>query len=152
MLSAWRTTSRRKLLEPKSRLIVWMMKYTEAQYNFFHVNSGSTESILVTWRTQGHQYPSSVRRPCTRSRELVHLAVSKARPFTHTSEQIKVAGSAKVKAQHNSHAAALTPMVMEGTGLSLLGQDWLAALKLNRQERSRKSQQQDHCGDHCKVS
>lgn len=47
---------------------------------------------------------------------------------------VGVLGSTKVKAEHNGQTAELTLVVTEGTGPSLLGRDWLVALKLNWQE------------------
>ena len=59
------------------------------------------------------------------------LQPSSARLKTYTGEEIGVVGSITVTAQSNGEEARLPLLVVEGTGPSLLGRDWLSRLRLD---------------------
>ena len=53
---------------------------------------------------------------------------------TYTGEPIPVIGTTDVHVEHHGQVATLPLIVTRGQGPSLLGRDWLSALKLNRKE------------------
>ena len=117
----------------------------EQPYTLYRISSGSTKPILVGVTINGIDLEMELDTGASVSlisEETYHrlqgtgatLSESRARLFTYTDEQIKVLGSTKVKAEHNGQTADLTLVVTEGSGPSLLGRNWLAALKLNWQE------------------
>jgi hypothetical protein len=50
---------------------------------------------------------------------------------TYTGEQIKVVGSVEVQVEHNEQVVRLPLLVIQRQGPSLLGRDWMAALRLD---------------------
>ena len=50
---------------------------------------------------------------------------------TYTGESIKVCGSTIVKVMHNGQTHSLPLVITEGSGPTLLGRNWLAALRLD---------------------
>ena len=53
----------------------------------------------------------------------------------YTGEPIPVIGTTNVQVEHHGQVATLPLIVTHGQGPSLLGRDWLSALKLNWKER-----------------
>ena len=60
----------------------------------------------------------------------ITLKPVKVKLFTYTGEAIGVAGSTDVKVEHGQ-VATLPLIITRGTGPSLLGRSWLAALRLD---------------------
>ena len=56
---------------------------------------------------------------------------TKVKLQTYTGESIKVCGSTLVSVEHNGQTATLLLIVTAGSGPTLLGRDWLAALQLD---------------------
>ncbi len=63
----------------------------------------------------------------------ISLLNARVKLFTYTGEEIGVKGCAVVSVEHNSHKVNLPLRVTLGSGPSLLGQNWLMALRLDWQ-------------------
>ena len=59
------------------------------------------------------------------------LKPSTIRLHTYSGQQLVVLGTLKVKVKYEAQQVDLSVMVVEGSGPSLLGRDWLEHLKLN---------------------
>ena len=53
---------------------------------------------------------------------------------TYSRQQLVVLGTLKVQVKYEAQQVDLSVMVVEGSGPSLLGRDWLEHLKLNRKK------------------
>ena len=62
------------------------------------------------------------------------LSPSQAKLCTYTGQAIDVMGTAEVKVEYNGQSATLPLFVTHGKGSSLLGRNWLEALKLDRKK------------------
>ena len=87
------------------------------------VDTGASVSIMSEEKFQQFQGSTSVT-----------LQPSKAKLFTYTGEAIGVLGSTEVTVEHNQQVATLPLIVTKGTGPCLLGQNWLAKLRLDWQQ------------------
>ena len=79
------------------------------------------------------------------------LHSTQAKLFTYTGESIPIVGATDVQVEHLGQAATLPLIVTRGQGPSLLGRDWLSALKLNWKEFIRSANEYlptRHFGDH----
>ena len=86
------------------------------------VDTGASVSIVSEDRFKMLQEKGTTLRP------------SRAKLFTYTGEAINVVGVTDVTVKHNGQSVTLPLIVTGGTGPSLLGRDWLAALKLDWKE------------------
>ena len=68
---------------------------------------------------------------------------SSVKLHTYTKEAIKVLGSITVKVTYKTQAKDLPLLVVAGEGPSLLGRNWLAALKLDWHELHQITQDND---------
>ena len=59
------------------------------------------------------------------------LTPSNVNLVTYTGEKLKVLGSLNVQVQYNSQCLTLPLLVVQGTGPSLLGRNWLERIKFN---------------------
>ena len=62
------------------------------------------------------------------------LTPSNVNLLTYTGEKLKVLGSLNVQVQYNSQCLTLPLLVVQGTGPSLLGRNWLERIKFNWSE------------------
>ena len=111
----------------------------------YHISSKSTKPVMVNVMVSGQKMEmeldtgASVTLMSEESfkrigRSGVTLHESKVKLYSYTGNQIKVVGCADVTVEHNGQVADLPLIVTEGTGPSLLGKNWLAALKLDWEE------------------
>ena len=117
---------------------------SDEAYTMYRVSSGSSKPLMVRLTINGQQLEMELDTGASvslMSEEVfqqigggVVLRESKAKLLTYTGEPIDVAGCADVQVEHNNQVADLPLIVTKGTGPSLLGRNWLAALKLNWEE------------------
>ena len=62
------------------------------------------------------------------------LSTCPTKLHTYTGESIRVLGQITCNVNYQNQHAELPLVVVEGTGPSLLGRDWLSSIKLNWQE------------------
>ena len=118
---------------------------SDEEYSLYSVSSGSTKPLVVKVQLNGTDMELELDAGASVSlisEETFHklrkgnelLGKTKAKLFTYTGELIRVKGSANVKVDHNGQRATLPLIVTQGSGPSLFGRDWLAALKLDWQK------------------
>ena len=114
------------------------------EYLIFHVTSGQTAPFYATVNVNGRPIAieidtgASVSIASRETFELIregesHLEIEEptVRLQTYTGESIKVCGSTVVKVMHNGQSHSLPLVITEGSGPTLLGRNWLAALRLD---------------------
>ena len=116
------------------------------EYNMYRVSSGSSKPLMVTVKLNGVDTEMEVDTGASVSlisEEKFHqlqgngrisLQKSKAKLLTYTGEAVGVLGSAEVKVEHNQQVTILPLIVTRGAGPTLLGRNWLTALKLDWQK------------------
>ena len=114
------------------------------EYLIFHVTSGQTAPLYATVNVNGRPISmeidtgASVSIASRETFELIregesHLELEEptVRLQTYTGESINVCGSTVVKVMHNGQTQALPLVITEGSGPTLLGRNWLGALRLD---------------------
>jgi len=118
---------------------------SDQEYTMYQVSSGSSKPLIAHVKLNGIDTQMEVDTGASVSlmsedafkqlRECgAALSESKAKLLTYTGESIKVIGSTDVRVEHNGQEATLPLMVTQGKGPSLLGRNWLAALRLDWQQ------------------
>ena len=108
------------------------------EYLIFHVTSGQTAPFYATVNVNGRPISMGIDTGASvsiASREVLelmpegesHLELEEptVRLQTYTGESIKVCGSTVVKVMHNGQTQSLPLVIMEGSGPTLLGHNWL---------------------------
>ena len=85
------------------------------------VDTGATTSIISS-TTYNHLWPTDDAPP---------LQACRRRLFTYTGEALNVAGAIDVTVRYGNQQAELGLVVVTGDGPSLLGRDWLRAIRLD---------------------
>lgn len=114
------------------------------QYELFHLKSGSSKPLQVKVVVNGKELAMEIDTGASvsllsedtfnRLWQGAKLQKSAIKLQTYTGELIKVAGSTQAEVEHNGQVANLPLIVIQGEGPSLLGRDWMSALKLNWHE------------------
>lgn len=114
------------------------------EYPMFHISSGSSKPLHVTVTVNGKQLTMEVDTGASVSiinqetfeliregQSVLELQRSAVKLQTYTGEPIKVEGSTVVLVEHNGQSASLPLIVTQEKGPTLLGRDWMSALKLD---------------------
>lgn len=114
------------------------------EYPLFHVSSGSSKPLQVAVLENGNHLVMEIDTSASvsivseetfnhiqKGLDTVGLQKSSVQLQTYTREAIKVLGSITVLVEHNDQNTMLSLIVTEGDGPTLLGRDWLTALKLD---------------------
>ena len=62
------------------------------------------------------------------------LQKSQVKLQTYSGEDLDVLGEVRIEVQHSTHKAQLPLIILRGTGLTLMGRDWLCQFRLDRQK------------------
>ena len=113
-------------------------------YDLYHVNSGKVKPLYVTVDVNGNPLSMELDTGASVSiasqstfdsirvgESMLELDKSTVRLQTYTGEQIKVQGSVMVQVRHNGQTVSLPLIITEGDGPTLLGRNWLEALRLD---------------------
>lgn len=113
----------------------------------FHVSSGSSKPLMVKVVVNGKLLAMEVDTGASASiiseetfeqirkgQTSLELQKSAVRLQTYTGESIGVVGSTPVQVEHNGQTASLSLIVTQGKGPTLLGRDWMSALRLDWRE------------------
>ena len=117
-------------------------KYEE--YTLYQVSNGSSKPLMVLVQINGEGLEMELDTGASvllvseeTFGKLNHSGISllnaRVKLFTYTGEEIRVKGLVVVSVEHNSHKVNLPLIVTRGSGPSLLGQNWLMALRLDWQ-------------------
>ena len=115
---------------------------SDREYTLYRVNSGSSKPILVSVAL--NDVPVDMELDTGASVSLISeetfqplrekgatLKPSEAKLCTYTGQAIEVVGLAGMKVTHNEQVVTLPLYVTRGQGPSLLGRNWLEALRLD---------------------
>ena len=116
----------------------------EEEYGLFHVSAGTTKPLYATVIVNGQPLSMEVDTGASVSiasqetfesiregESSLELEAPTVRLKTYTGEPIKVCGTTQVPVVHNGQTVALPLVVTEGSGPTLLGRNWLEALRLD---------------------
>ena len=114
------------------------------EYTLFHVHLGQNKPYEVTISVNGNPLRMKIDTGASvsvvdketfnairRGEKPLEIQKSSVRLQSYTGGGIPVLGSVRVPVQHNSQTLTLPLLVTEGSGPSLLGRDWLHALRLD---------------------
>ena len=116
----------------------------EEEYSIFHVGSGRVRPLYATVTVNGN--PLSMEVDTGASVSITSLETFKTiqngesplqleepsvKLQTYTGESIRTCGSTNVQVTHNGQTLSLLLIVTEGKGPTLLGRNWLEALRLD---------------------
>ena len=110
----------------------------------FHVSSGRVKPLYVTVSVNGNPLAMEIDTGASVSiaslktfesirngESILELDKSMVQLHTYAGQQIKVCGPAMVQARHDGQTALLPLIITEGNGPTLLGRNWLEALRLD---------------------
>ncbi|ETW98899.1 MAG: hypothetical protein ETSY2_42010 [Candidatus Entotheonella gemina] len=116
----------------------------EEYTHMWHVSTGSSKPLQVTLNANGNRLVMEIDTGASVSvvseetfntiREglsTLELQESTVKLQTYTGEKIGVKGSTTIQVEHNGQTILLPLIVTQGRGPTLLGRDWLAALRLD---------------------
>ena len=116
----------------------------DQEYTMFHVRSGPSKPYKAVVKANGNSISMEIDTGASvsvvgedtfetirKGESTVELQKTSVRLQTYTGEAITVLGSALVPVEHNGQTLTLPLIVTAGNGPSLLGRDWLAALRLD---------------------
>ena len=117
----------------------------QSEYAMFHIKqSGSSRPLEVSVIVNGNPLRMEVDTGASVSiinsdtfdrirvgKSTLNLHETATELRTYTGESIEVAGSTTVQVEHNGQTVSLPIIVVKGNGPSLLGRDWLRALRLD---------------------
>ena len=114
------------------------------EYTMFHVSSGQTGPLHATVTVNGSPLAMEINTGTSvsiASRETfesiqkgestLELKETTVKLQTYTGEPIRVCGSTVVQVEHNGQTTSLPLVITEGSGPTLLGRNWLEALRLD---------------------
>ena len=114
------------------------------EYGIFQVNSGQARPLYATVTVNGNPLSMQVDTGASVSitsvetfktikngESMLQLEESTAKLQTYTGEPIRTCGCTKVQVAHNGQTLSLPLIVTEGEGPTLLGRNWLEALRLD---------------------
>ena len=117
----------------------------EGEYNtMFHVSSGKVKPLYVTVTVNGNPLSTEIDTGTSVSiasqntlesirngEATLELEESTVKLQTYTGQQIEVCGSVVVQVTHNGQTASLPLIITSGNEPTLLGRNWLEALRLD---------------------
>ena len=116
----------------------------EEEYTMFHVGAGRVSPLHATVTVNGNPLSMEIHtgasvsivsletfRTIQYGEYTLQLEESTEKLQTYTGESIKVCGSTKVQVTHNGQILSLPLIVTGGSGPTLLGRNWLEALRLD---------------------
>ena len=114
------------------------------EYTMFHIQSGSQAPYKVVVPANGHPHSMEIDTGASvsivsedtlqsicKGTTMLELQETTVKLQTYTGEPIRVSGSTVVPVEHNGQMVTLPLIVTTGGGPTLLGRDWLAALRLD---------------------
>ena len=114
------------------------------EYTLFQVRAGPSRPYKAVVKANGNLLPMEIDtgasvsvvgektlKTIQKGETTLELQQTSVRLQTYTGETISVLGSVVVPLEHNGQTRTLPLIVTEGSGPSLLGRDWLSALRLD---------------------
>ena len=116
----------------------------QKEYGMYHVDAGRAKPLYVTITVNGNPLAMEVDTGASVSitsletfkaiqngESTLQLEESSVRLQTYTGEPIPICGSTQVHVVHNERVLSLPLVVTQGKGPTLLGRNWLEALRLD---------------------
>ena len=114
------------------------------EYTLFHVRAGPSRPYKAVVKANGNLLSMEIDtgasvlvvgektlKTIQKGETTLELQQTSVRLQTYTGETITVLGSVVIPVEHNGQTRTLPLIVTEGSGPSLLGRDWLSALRLD---------------------